>query len=171
MPPPQRSRWLFHPSLSLVLFWALLASLWLAGGASRSDMLGQVVVRGAAWALLIAFALLGSWPAFTALRTMLTFVLAALVLALVQLVPLPPAWWQGLPGRLPLVDAVHASGQPLTWAQWSMSPTATLNAAGALVVSFATLILAGSVPSTERRFATTALLIFIVALWLSLIHI
>ncbi len=161
MPPPRRSRWLFRPSLSLVLFWALLASLWLAGGASRSDVLGQVVVRGAAWALLIAFALWGSCPSFAALRAMLTFVLVTLALALVQLVPLPPAWWQGLPGRLPLADAVRASGQPLPWAQWSMSPTATLNAAGSLVVPFATLILAGSIPSTERRFVTTSLLIFI----------
>lgn len=161
MPPSRRFGRFARPSLSLSLFWVLLASLWLAGGASRPDVLGQVVVRSAAWVLLVVFVLWGQRPSFAASRAMLAFVLAALALALIQLVPLPPAWWQGLPGRMPLADAIQASGQPLPWAQWSMSPTATLNAAGSLIIPFVTLILAGNIEQTERRFTTTALLIFI----------
>ena len=161
MLPSRRFGRFVRPSLSLALFWVLLASLWLAGGASRPDVLGQVVVRGAAWVLLVAFILWGRRPSFVASRAMLAFVFAAFALALIQLVPVPPAWWQSLPGRMPLADAVRASGQPLPWAQWSMSPSATLNAAGSLVIPFVTLIFVGNIEQTERRFTTTALLIFI----------
>lgn len=47
-----------RPSLAFLLLCGFMAVLWLAGGASRADVMGQVVVRAAAWGAMIA-ALLG----------------------------------------------------------------------------------------------------------------
>lgn len=159
--PSHRSGLFPRPSLPLTLFWALLACVWLAGGASRPDVLGQVVVRGTAWTLLVVLALFGPRPSFVGSRPVLVFLFAALALALLQLVPLPADVWQNLPGRRPLAGAILASGQSLSWGQWSMVPQATLNAAGSLVVPFATLLLLLGIQESERRLVITTLLTFI----------
>ena len=53
----------FRPDLPLVLIIAMVALLWIAGGASRADAMGQVIVRAGCWAILIAAILGGSLPA------------------------------------------------------------------------------------------------------------
>jgi len=115
MHTPYSAHQRFLPSLSLVLLIALLGSVWLAGGASRGDALGQVVVRGVAWILLIAAILLGARPTLGQARPVWIIVLAALALALIQLIPLPPEIWAALPGRTLLLEANAASGQAQVW--------------------------------------------------------
>ena len=139
-----------RPGLSFCLLGALLAVLWLAGGASRGDVSGQVVVRGVTWGLLVIALLFAPRPAPGTARPVLFILLAALALALIQLVPLPPALWQALPGRALIARAAALSGEPQPWRPWSMVPGATVNAASSLVVPLATLLLAAGLRPAER---------------------
>lgn len=148
----------FRPSLSFILLAGFLVVLWLAGGASRGDVLGQVVVRSAAWAALVVAALFAPKPTFKREWPAFVFLLLATALAVLQLVPLPPAVWQALPGRTLLSEGAVIAGQPQPWRPLSIVPGATLNAAGSLVVPFATLILVASLCDQERRWLPTLLL-------------
>jgi O-antigen ligase len=49
----------------------------------------------------------------------------AVLLPLLQLVPLPPSVWTALPGRAPFAAAYQAAGMALPWAPLSLDPRAT----------------------------------------------
>lgn len=149
---PSRTRPLarFQPSLAFVLLVVLFATLWLAGGASRGFVLGQVVVRAVAWTVLAAFFLFGKQTSPVS-RPVAWLIGAALALALVQLVPLPPAWWQALPGRALFSEAAAMTGQPQPWRPWSVVPGGTLNAASSLIVPIAVLLVVSGLREGERQ--------------------
>ena len=153
----------FRPGLSLALLVALLGALWLAGGASRADVMGQVVVRGVAWGALIAVALFGDRPGFRDARTIWALLIAAIALPLAQLVPLPPGIWQALPGRSLFAEAAAVSGQAQPWRPLSIVPGATVNAASSLVVPIAMLVLLTGLEAEERRWLPALMLGIVVA--------
>ncbi len=141
-----------RPSLSLVLLVAALALVWIAGGASRADVPGQAVVRGGCWLLLIAGLMAaprpsasGVWPAWLLLG-------AAALLACMQLVPLPPSIWGGLPGRAFFAQGLAAAGQPLSWRPVALVPSRTFNALSSLVVPATILYLLTCLNARERTF-------------------
>lgn len=148
----------FRPSLSLTLLTVFLALLWIAGGASRADAAGQILVRGGAAAILIVLCLFGERPDFGQGRPVWLLLGAALVLALVQLIPLPPGLWQAMPGRTLLKEAAVVSGQQQSWRPWSIAPGATINAAFSLVVPFTVLILVTGLKEVERAWLPALLL-------------
>lgn len=152
----------FRPSLSFILLTLFLAVLWLAGGTSRADQLGQPVVRTAAWLLLIVAIVFGRRPRFRD-RPVWLFLLATIVLALLQLVPLPPALWESLPGRQLFIDAASLTGAVQPWRPWSIVSSATLNALSSLIVPFAVLLFAAGVRENERRWLPSLVLAVIVA--------
>lgn len=153
----------FRPTFSLCLFAVFLVILWVAGGASRADALGQAVVRGASWGLLAVAAIFAPRPRMDWMRPVMLFLAAAALLAAVQLVPLPPNIWQALPGRSLLAEAAAASGQAQPWRPWSIVPGATINALSSLVVPFATMILVSGMRRDERDWLPTMMLVFISA--------
>lgn len=126
----------FQLYLPLILIAALLALVWIAGGASKGDAMGQVVVRAGAWAIIIAAVLAGPRPVLAGLRPVIFLLVAAIALPLVQLIPLPPAWWQALPGR----EILLIPGEPAGWRAWTMTPGATRNALASLVVPASMLL-------------------------------
>lgn len=139
----------------LLLLSVLLATLWLAGGASRADALGQVVVRTVAWIVLVVAILFVDRPrpgaGTPALVRPVAILLAVIVaLPLIQLVPLPPAIWQALPGRAMLAEAAAASGQAQPWRAMSIVPGATVNAASSLIVPVVVLLLLAAMTDEER---------------------
>lgn len=136
--------------LSFCLLGILLGVLWIAGGASRGDVSGQTLVRGVTWALLVIVALFLPPPELGDTRPVLLVLLSALALALIQLVPLPPAAWQALPGRDLIARAATLTGEPQPWRPWSMVPGATFNAASSLVVPIGTLLLVAGLRPHER---------------------
>lgn len=144
--------------MPFILLCVLLGTLWLAGGASRGDVLGQVVVRAVAWGSLILMAVLGRLPKLGPVRPVLLFLLLAVALALLQLVPLPPGIWQALPGRDLFAGAADVAGQPQPWRPLSIVPDATVNAAGSLIVPLVTLILVAALRDAERRWLPVLLL-------------
>lgn len=138
-----------RPSLPFALLCVLLSVLWLAGGASRADALGQVLVRGVSALLLMIMCLFGERPALSRARPVVIFLALALLLVLLQLVPLPPGVWQAFPGRAVLVEAAAASGQAQPWRPWSVVPGATVNAAASLIVPVTTLVLVTGLERSE----------------------
>jgi O-antigen ligase len=148
----------FRPSLSFVLLTVFLGVLWIAGGASRGDVPGQIVVRGAAWAVLIVAALFAPKPMLKRERPVLVFLLLALALPILQLVPLPPAIWQALPGRALFTEAATALGETQPWRPIAIVPSATFNAAASLIVPLTILVLIGGLRESERSLLPTVLL-------------
>lgn len=154
----QRSSQGGHLGLPAILLAAFLIVLWLAGGASRADVLGQVLVRGAAWGLLILAALFSPRPQVREAGAIAYLVLAAVLLPTLQLVPLPPAIWESLSGRTVFIQAVEGT-QP--WRPWSIVPGATWNALGSLIVPVAALVFVTTLRERERRWLPDMILALI----------
>jgi O-antigen ligase len=144
-------------SLSFALLATFLILLWLAGGASREDVIGQAIVRGAAWLTLIGIALFGPRPDWHAIRPVALLLMAALLIVLLQLIPLPPSIWQALPGRAVLADATSSASQ-LPWRPIAIVPGAAWNAASSLVVPATILLLAAGLDTREQSWVLTLLL-------------
>lgn len=132
------------------LLVALFVILLLAGGASRADVPGQVVVRTASWGVIAAALLIGPGPVFGPYRPVLWLLLATAALPALQLLPLPPGLWQVLPGRGLFSDIATLAGQPQPWRPWSIVPDGTVNALGAMIVPFAVLLLIVTLTDQER---------------------
>lgn len=153
----------FTPHLPFALLAILLGFLWLAGGASRADVIGQAIVRSVAWAVLIAFVLLGPRPRLGKVKAVAFFVFAATALTALHLVPLPPGLWTELPGRALLTRAATVLGEGQPWRPLSISPSATLNALSSLIVPVVTLLFAAALSRTEHWRTATILLALVVA--------
>lgn len=147
----------------MVLLLLLLAALWLAGGASRPNVAGQVISRAASTVVLVVAILFGQRPALLAQRAPLLLLAGAMALPLLQLVPLPPAWWQALPGREVLARAASLAGEAQPWRPLSMVPDATANAAASLLVPAAVLLCLAGLRTGERLWLPTAMLVLIAA--------
>ena len=139
----------FRPSPSFVLLAAFLFVLWVAGGASRENVSGQIIARAAAWASIILAILFTGRPRIKEARGTALLLLAAIILCVVQLVPLPPDLWHALPGRAVFADPIVSP--PDLWRPLSLVPGATLNALFSLVVPFAVLLLATGIHEYQKR--------------------
>lgn len=133
-----------QPDLPLVLSVAMLVLLWIAGGASRADLMGQVVVRAGCWSILTVAILAGPRPAIVGIWPVLLLLVAAIALPVLQLIPLPPSWWLALPGR----EILLIPGEPAPWRSLTMTPGATRNALASLIVPATMLALMAQ--SNER---------------------
>jgi O-antigen ligase len=129
----------------------LLVVVEVVGGASRADALGQVVVRATAWTVLIGALLFCARPDLRSGRAVVLLLGAAIVLPLLQLIPLPPVIWTALPGRELITHAATMAGEPHPWRPLTIVPGATVNAASSLVVPAGVLWLALSLEVEERR--------------------
>lgn len=148
--------------LPFILLAALMAVLWTAGGASRIDVPGQFVVRGASWLCLLIVAVAGRLSVPQRGRTVLAFLAVAMALAVIQLLPLPPAIWTMLPGRAGF-PGNEVLGESLPWRPWTLAPAATFDAAGSLVVPFAVLALIAVMDERQWRRVPALMLIVIAA--------
>ncbi len=153
----------FRPSQAFILLCVYLLILWFAGGASRADVAGQIVVRFTAWAMLIITILAGRWPAWREYRWLWLGLAAIILVPLIQLIPLPPALWQALPGRTPFIQAAVASGISQPWRPLSIVPGATVNAASSLIVPIVGLLLATNLGEQERRHLPALLMTIMVS--------
>jgi len=152
-----------RPSLSFILFILLMIVLWIAGGASRAEAPGQTIVRASAWLLIIVAILFGDRPAIGSARAIALLLLAAVVLVLMQLIPLPPDVWLALPGRQMFAEAATLSGQAQPWRPWSIVPGATLNALSSLIVPVAVLVFVSGLRKSEHAALPFTVLILVTA--------
>lgn len=130
----------------------LLAFAFLAGGASRLHELRLALVELSALPLLVlaVFALIrqgemGRHPlAFGILA-------ATAALPLLQLVPLPPTVWPGLPGRAEAALALELAGVAPGWTPLSLTPDKTWRSFLALLPPVAAFLGALAVSGETRR--------------------
>ena len=149
MPGPNHLVARIGPYATFILLVILLAGLWIAGGASRADAIGQALVRIVAWVILIITILVVPRSRWTSkhlqeARPVAIFLFAAVALTALQLVPLPPSIWTSLPGRDVLADTASIVSVPQPWRPLSISPSATANALHSLVVPLCALVLAAT---------------------------
>jgi len=138
------------PELIFLCLCTLMVTVWFAGGASRADMLGQLVVRGMAWLMLAVAIMLGAFPSARSARIPLGFLMVCIALPCLQLIPLPPKLWLLLPGHAPFAEAASLARMPQPWRPIAIVPGAAINAAGSLIVPFSTLFLAAGVTRGQR---------------------
>ena len=148
-------------SLAAWLLALFLFMLLIGGGASRSDVMGQVLVRITAFTILIVVVLVADRKALHKCGAVPWLLAAIVALPLLQLVPLPPEVWRGLPGRAGLLQAMPAMDQNV-WRPLSLSPGNTVNAALSLVVPVTVLALLALLKQDERRWLPAALLIIVI---------
>lgn len=136
-PPKQRigldlSAWI--PILFLVFVFLL-------GGGSRSDVASLPLLRGVS--VLVAFwAITGmNREDWHRVRVPLILMITLVLWIGVQLVPLPPFMWHGLPGRETIVAIDRILGQAEIWRPISLTPSRTLNSLLAMSVPVATLLI------------------------------
>jgi exopolysaccharide production protein ExoQ len=127
-----------------LLALALLAAALLLGGGGSPAPLPETVLEGLAICTCAAWLLLpGSRDAWKRVpRSAWLVCLLALIVPLVQLIPLPPALWQALPGREPEVEALALIGRESSWRPWTMTPERTLAALLSLLPPLVLLVMA-----------------------------
>lgn len=131
-------------ALSFWLLLAFLAILWVAGGASRADVLGQSVVRFFAWSIVVVAIFSLPRVDWRAVKEPAIILGAAALLVALQLVPLPPSIWIELPGRAIFAEAAVLTGADQPWRPLSISPNGTSNALASLIVPGVVFLLAAN---------------------------
>lgn len=95
----------------------------LLGGASAAGFWANALLQFLAIPILVWAAISSDgMPLARPGRQLLALLGLALLVVLVQLIPLPPAAWTGLPGRGHVEQAFQLLGQPLPWLPISLSP-------------------------------------------------
>lgn len=127
-----RHRSLRHSAVPLFLLGCLLL------GGSPQGIWRNLALQLAAMALLVWALLARSRTHPTAAgRTLLSLALLWFAVALLQLVPLPPALWSVLPGRGPVVEGFLLRGELLPWLPLSLTPAETSAALPVMAVPLA----------------------------------
>lgn len=141
-----RSRLSFRPGFGFAALSIFLITLWLAGGGSRGDVAGQIVVRTVALLVLIALILFGQPKFPKSSRPVWIFLFLVVAITIAQLLPLPVPLWKSLKGYEMIGDVAEAG----TWRRWSLVPGATLNALVSLVVPFTVIALTATLNKQEQ---------------------
>lgn len=126
------------PGLIVILFVVLV---FLLGGGSRSDIASLPLLRAAS-VMFMCWAIAGMDSAdWRRIRVPLALLLALTTWISLQLVPLPPSIWQGLPGRETIVTIDRLLGQADLWRPISLTPSDTWNSLLAMTVPLAGVFL------------------------------
>ena len=133
--------------LILSLFAALVA---LTGGASRYDAIQIVPLRAFSALFLIPAFYYLTLEGMKAQRALFLLFGCYALLVLVQLVPLPPGLWQGLPDRGDPARLDSVLGFQDVWRPLTLTPMRSWNALGSLVVPAAGLMLAVALRVSAR---------------------
>lgn len=140
-----------------VAFCIFLAMVALTGGGSRSDILSLVILRPFA----ILATLYGLWfvvrEDLKDVKVPLSVVIGFMIIAALQLIPLPWSIWTELPGRAAIAKidtllGLTGSARPL-----SLEPAKTWNTFFALFVPFAAIVLFAIQAERYRRKSLIAL--------------
>ncbi|WP_341860066.1 O-antigen ligase family protein [Qipengyuania sp. GPGPB31] len=137
-------------TLSFWLLVAFLVILWVAGGASRADVLGQAVVRFFAWSILVVAIFTLPRVDWRVVKEPAIILGAAALLVALQLVPLPPSIWTELPGRAIFMEAAVLTGAEQPWRPLSISPSGTSNALASLIVPAVVLLLVANLTREQH---------------------
>jgi len=130
----------------------LLVFAFAFGGASQGHALRLALVELASLPLLVLASrrliTTGLWRDH---RFVLSLLAALVAIPLIQLIPLPPAIWTGLPGRDQMVLALELAGIQTGWSPLSLTPDRTWASALALAPPAAFLLAVLSLSHIQRE--------------------
>lgn len=130
----------------------LLALSFVFGAASQNHALRLALVELASLPLLVLASgrliQTGEWREH---RFALGLLAAVVAIPLIQLIPLPPAVWTGLPGRDQMVLALELAGLAPGWVPLSVSPDRTWGSALALAPAAAFFLAMLSLSAIQRE--------------------
>ncbi len=150
-------RFRLRTEIASMLMIGLLVVLAFTGGASRADVGGQPFVMAVA-PLVIVVALFANLDTrATGMRAPITVLCAAIAIAAIHLVPLPPGLWRMLPGRQTFSDLPALIGAD-PWRPIAIVPDAAFLALASLMVPAACLYLLCAIPSDQTRRLLTAMI-------------
>lgn len=113
----------------------LLASILLGGGGAEAPLLNGLLQAGGGVLLCAAAARHFTGRPLPGAAIVPVMLLVLLLLwVMVQLIPLPPSWWSGLPGRQAAASIYALVGSEPTWRPLSLDPEATRRFAAALLL-------------------------------------
>ncbi|WP_187336597.1 O-antigen ligase family protein [Novosphingopyxis iocasae] len=149
----------------LVLMICFLALVALTGGASRADSLAQPFVRVGSIIYVGALVALGwiDWGRARALWPVFAVLALAVLAAAVQLIPLAPSLWTGLPGRAFYEQAAQIAQIAQPARPINLSPDRGWNALFSLVVPVAAAIGLTSLDRASRAQLVMPLIVIIFA--------
>lgn len=136
---------------------ALLLAIFFLGGSSRADVYSLLILRPLTIAASFFFAAILTKEDWYRIRFILIFILSVFSVLLIQLIPLPPAIWQNLPGREIIIAADLAAGFQNVWRPVSLTPDRTINAVWAMFVPLSVLLSLAKVRSSSFRIIAISL--------------
>ncbi|MDZ4307496.1 O-antigen ligase family protein [Allopontixanthobacter sp.] len=144
------------------LLLLLIAAITLGGGgtpAPQTELLLQLIAAGCLVMTLYGPCRMTGLPP----PPRLAWIAAALVVALplLQLVPLPPAVWQALPGREIQAEALDLVGARDTWRSWSLFPGRTAASLLAIIPAVAAMLMMSRLHSQDFNWAVAAILLMV----------
>ncbi len=148
--------------VALVVALSLLALLFLTGGASRADALSQPLARLASLAVIAVAIFLFDRAAWLRARVPFLFIAALAAVMIIQLVPLPPAFWHVLPGQERHAAALASIQLGGIWRPMSLTPDGTVNSLLALLPALAAILIVSLLPRQAMPILLGAILCGIV---------
>jgi hypothetical protein len=141
-----------HPlQVRFFIFLAFIVLCFLGGGGSRGDIMSLLYLRPAAVICMAAMLLVPGPVEWRSVRVPLMLLGALALLMIVQLIPLPPEIWTGLPGRGPFVEVAQVAGIEQPWRPLSITPDLTLNSLAALLIPLAALVGYAAIGPAQRQ--------------------
>lgn len=160
----QLMTWIASPNARLIVFVLFMICVFLMGGGSRGDIQSLIILRPLS-VLFAAFALFQlSGDRWSKRLFPIWFILALMLLAIVQLVPLPPTIWTNIPGREAYAEILQIGEIQAPWRPISVSPSGTINTFFSLFCPLAAMLLYLNV---DRRDQSRAIALIIVLMLVS----
>jgi O-antigen ligase len=158
IPLPRVATNLFLPYTSFVIILAMLF-----GGGGNQGWSDAVVQLAALPLLGLALFKLTPSQLGRSGQWAIALLCAMLALPLLQLIPMPPSLWTGLPGRSEIAAAYEAAGMTLPWLPFSLDPSATRLGLLSLLPATAVFLATLSLEQRSRRFLIVLLLVVVFA--------
>ncbi|WP_234035760.1 O-antigen ligase family protein [Erythrobacter insulae] len=130
-----------NPNFALIAAALLIVVVGLFGGSSRHDAVQNLALRPLVALFLIPALYFAGGEAMRRGRSLLIILGLLGVWMAVQLVPLPPSFWQSLPMRESIAEMDQLVGLQGTWRPISLAPSRGWNALFSLIVPIVALLL------------------------------
>lgn len=134
----------YGPPLAAILL--LLGTVFALGGSARADVTLLEVLRPVSIVTLGVGLITLHRCHLHGYQLVIGLAFATVALPALQLLPLSPQLWHGLPDRELVVEIDRAAGLGRPWRPLSLAPPLTINALGAALVPLAVLVLAIQLP-------------------------